>query len=134
MIVCRTAFKWHGKKCFYFPFQVFSQHLQSVLDEIGGESFRAKEANLVQNEWANIISQAYNTIHTEDIGVIVGNLTNEEVTLGIKQVFSRMAAEKLLNNAKKRRKLPKRILRYRQHNYLNSTMDDYNKIKRTAGY
>ena len=72
------------KKCFYFLFQVFSQHLQSVLDEIGGESFRAKEANLVQNEWANITSQAYNTMHTEDIVVIVGNLTNEEVTLGIK--------------------------------------------------
>ena len=117
------------KKMVYFHFQVFSQHLQSVLDEIGGESFRAKEANFVQNEWANITSNAYTTIHTDDIGVIVGNLTNEEVTLGIKQVFSRMAAEKLLNNARKRRKLPKRILRYRQHNYLNSSMNDHSKLE-----
>ena len=65
------------------------------------------------------------TIHTDDIGIIVGNLTNEEVTLGIKQVFSRMAAEKLLNNARKRRKLPKRILRYQQRNYLNSSISDH---------
>lgn len=82
-----------------------------MLDEIGGESFKHNEGSLVDKEWIHISDCAHSSIHTDDIGIIVGNLTNEEVTLGIKEIFFRMAAEKLINNAKGRKKLAKRIMR-----------------------
>ena len=83
-----------------------------MLDEIGGESFRPNDVSIVEKEWISIIDCAHSSVHTDDIGIIVGNLANDEVTLGIKEIFFRMAAEKLINNAKGRKKLPKRIMRY----------------------
>ena len=82
-----------------------------VLAEAGGDSFRSKETILAEREWAQILSTAESKTLTDNVRVIVENLTNDEVTLGIKQIFDRMAAEKVIKKMQVRRKLPTRILR-----------------------
>ncbi len=96
----------------YLCIQIFSAKRDALLADVGEESFRVQESNIADKEWSRLTQAVHSDILTDDVRVLVDNLSNDEVTLGVKLIFQRMAAEKVVKNLQAKKKLPKRITRY----------------------